>query len=205
MNANDLKRLAPATSASARARQAAVSIGDLAADRGLLDVAVGTLGSPIGDLLIAVTPRGLARVAFDIEPRDEVLGDLADKVSPRILESPSGTQAWRRELDEYFDRARTRFDLRIDRRLLSPFAREVLAGAVRVPFGHTTTYGELAEHIGHPRAARAVGTALGSNPIPIVLPCHRVLRAGGQLGGYAGGLNRKTILLALEGASSLGS
>ncbi len=202
VNPLDLKRLAPAAGATARSRGAVVSVGDLAASRGLLDVAVGIVGSPIGDLLIAVTPKGLARVAFDIEPRDEVLEEIAARVSPRILESSVATQAWRRELDEYFERGRTRFDLRVDRRLLGPFAREVLAGAARVPFGRTTTYGELAQRIGHPRAARAVGTALGSNPIPVVLPCHRVLRAGGRLGGYGGGLERKTILLTLEGATS---
>jgi methylated-DNA-[protein]-cysteine S-methyltransferase len=200
MNANDLKRLAPPADAATRSRRAAGELGDLAAEHGLLDVAVATMDSPVGDLLIAVTPRGLARVAFDIEPRDEVLEEIADRVSPRILESGAATDAWRRELEEYFAHERTRFDLAIDRRLLSAFAREVMAGAARVPFGRTTTYGELAERIGHPRAARAVGTALGSNPIPVVLPCHRVLRAGGKLGGYAGGLDRKTTLLELEGA-----
>lgn len=200
MNANDLKRLVPAAEAAARARDASAGLDRRAATDGLLDVAVATVGSPVGDLLIAVTPRGLARVAFDLEPRDEVLEEIADRVSPRILESAAGTEAWRRELDEYFDRERTRFDLPVDRRLLSAFTKEVMAGAARVPFGSTTTYGQLADRIGHPRAARAVGTALGSNPIPVVLPCHRVLRAGGNLGGYAGGLDRKTTLLALEGS-----
>lgn len=200
MNANDLKRLAPAADAAAKSRRAAGELGSAAANRGLLDVAVATMDSPVGDLLIAVTPWGLARVAFDIEPRDEVLEEIAERVSPRILASASGTDAWRHELEEYFAHERTRFDLPIDRRLLSAFAWEVMSGAARVPFGETTTYGELADRIGHPRAARAVGTALGSNPIPVVLPCHRVLRAGGKLGGYAGGLDRKTTLLEIEGA-----
>jgi methylated-DNA-[protein]-cysteine S-methyltransferase len=200
MNGNDLKRLAPARRAAASSKLAAAGLGDAAARGRLLDVAVATVGSPIGDLLIAVTPRGLARVAFDIEPRDEVLDELAERLSPRILESAAATEDWRRELDEYFDRERTRFNLRVDRRLLSPFAREVMDETARVPFGRTTTYGTVADRIGHPRAARAVGTALGSNPIPVVLPCHRVLRAGGNLGGYAGGLDRKTILLSIEGA-----
>jgi methylated-DNA-[protein]-cysteine S-methyltransferase len=200
MNANDLKRLAPTADAAARSRRAADELGSAAADRGLLDVAVATMDSPVGDLMIAVTSRGLARVAFDIEPRDEVLEEIAERVSPRILGSASATDAWRRELQEYFAHERTRFDLPIDRRLLSAFAWKVMSGAARVPFGQTTTYGELADRIGHPRAARAVGTALGSNPIPVVLPCHRVLRAGGKLGGYAGGLDRKTTLLEIEGA-----
>ena len=115
------------------------------------------------------------------------------------MESARGTDGVRRELQEYFERERTRFDLRIDRRLMGTFAKQVLAATSRVPFGRTTTYGELAERIGHPRAARAVGTALGSNPVPVVVPCHRVLRAGGALGGYGGGLPRKELLLELEG------
>jgi methylated-DNA-[protein]-cysteine S-methyltransferase len=200
MNPNALKRLAPETEARNRSRRAAIELPDRAADAGLLDVALGTLGTPIGELLIAVTPRGLARVAFDTEPRDEVLEELAARISPRMLESAAATQDWRRELEQYFARERRRFDLRVDRRLLGDFARQVLAATAQVPFGRTTTYGRVAERIGHPRAARAVGNALGSNPIPVVLPCHRVLRAGGSLGGYAGGLDRKTVLLVLEGA-----
>ena len=203
MNPNELKRLAPAPRAAASSKLAAAGLSDAAARGGLLDVALATVGSPLGDLLIAVTPRGLARVAFDLESRDDVLGELADRLSPRILESAAVTADWRRELEEYFDGQRIRFGLRVDRRLLSPFVRRVMDETARVPFGRTTTYGAVAGRIGHPRAARAVGTALGSNPIPVVLPCHRVLRAGGSLGGYAGGLDRKTILLSLEGALTL--
>src|SRR4029077_2224523 len=113
MNATDLKRLAPAADAAFRSRRAAGGLGAAAADRGLLDVAVTTMGSPVGDLLIAVTPRGLARVAFDIEPRDDVLEEIAERVSPRILGSASATDAWRRELEEYFAPERIRFDLPI--------------------------------------------------------------------------------------------
>lgn len=200
MNPRDLKKLAPVARARTASRRAAGGLGDRAAQAGLLDVAIATVDSPVGPLLIAVTPRGLVRVAFDIERREEVLEELARRISARILESARSTEAWRRQLDEYFEHGRTRFDLRIDRRLLGSFAKEVMAGAARVPFGRTTTYGELAGRIGHPRAAQAVGTALGSNPIPVVLPCHRVLRAGGNLGGYAGGLDRKTTLLAIEGS-----
>ena len=197
-----LRALAPAYASSARASAAAVAgLGAAAAAAGLLDIAVGTVSSPIGDLLVAVTPKGLLRVGFADEPREQVLAELARKVSPRILESAAATDEIRRELDEYFAGRRIRFDVRVDRRLIHGIARDVLAATRRVPFGGTTTYGELAASIGEPKAARAVGNALGSNPIPIVIPCHRVLRAGGALGGYAGGLARKERLLELEGVA----
>ena len=157
------------------------------------------LDSPIGELFVAVTPRGLACVAFEDEDRDEVMARLARELSPRILEHAAATDTVRRELDEYFAGERRRFDVRLDRRLIHGIARDVLAATARVPFGRTTTYGELAGKIGNPKAARAVGNALGSNPIPIVVPCHRVLRSGGALGGYAGGPDRKERLLRLEG------
>ncbi len=198
MSGPELKSLA--AGAQERADRAAAAIADLARDTGLLDVAVGTVGSPIGDLTIAVTSRGLARVAFDDEDRESVLHELASKLSPRVLESRLATQDWRRELEEYFLSRRTRFDLPIDRRLIHGIARGVLSATARIPFGLTTTYGELARRIGNPRAARAVGNALGSNPIPVVIPCHRVLRAGGELGGYGGGVDRKEWLLRLEAA-----
>jgi methylated-DNA-[protein]-cysteine S-methyltransferase len=200
MNTNDLKRLAPRADAERRSREAAHALADVAAAERLLDVAVAVVGSPIGDLLIAVTPKGLARVAFPEEDRDEVLGDIAAVLSPRILESVGATDRWRRELDEYFEGVRRTFDLGIDRRMIRGIARDVLAATARVPFGRTTTYREIAERIGHPRAARAVGNALGGNPIPVVIPCHRVVRAGGAVGGYGGGPERKRALLTLEGA-----
>ncbi len=125
---------------------------------------------------------------------------LSRQLSPRILEHPAATDEVRRQLDEYFAGDRTRFELKLDRRLMRGIARDVLAATARVPFGRTTTYGALAERIGRPRASRAVGNALGSNPIPIVVPCHRVLRAGGDVGGYAGGPSRKRRLLTLEGS-----
>jgi methylated-DNA-[protein]-cysteine S-methyltransferase len=195
---NELKHLAPPAEMAARAREASHSLAEAAARDGLLDVAFTTVGSPLGDLLVAVTPRGLVRVAFEDEGRDEVLEDLARTLSPRILEASGATDEVRRELAEYFAGARTSFALRLDRRLMHGIARDVLAATARVPFGQTTTYGRIAERIGKPRAARAVGNALGSNPIPIVVPCHRVLRAGGALGGYGGGVERKEILLELE-------
>jgi methylated-DNA-[protein]-cysteine S-methyltransferase len=200
MNTNDLKRLAPMRDAELRSRRAASALADAAAGAHLLDVAVGVVGSPIGDLLIAVTSRGLARVAFPEEERDEVIEALAVTLSPRILDSARATDAWRRELDEYFAGGRRRFDLRVDRRLIRGIARDVLTATARVPFGRTATYGEIARRIGNPHAARAVGNALGSNPIPVVIPCHRVVRAGGSMGGYGGGPDRKRALLTLEGA-----
>lgn len=196
----ELERLGDRGEVARRSRAAADRLGDLAAAAGLLDVAIADVGSPIGELLIAVTPRGLVRVGFASEDREEILAQLAARVSPRILTSAGATDQVRRELDEYFDRRRDRFDLPLDRRLIHGIARDVLAATARIPFGRTSTYGEIARRIGHPRAARAVGNALGSNPIPIVIPCHRVLRAGGQLGGYGGGIDRKELLLELEGA-----
>jgi len=200
MKTNDMKRLAPASDAASRSRQAAARLRELAVDRHLLDVAIATVDSPIGDLLIAVTERGLVRVAFQGEDRDNVLEELSRRLSPRILESARASDEVRRELDQYFAGERTRFDVAVDRRLIGDFARKVLGATARVPFGRTTTYGEVATKIGSPRAARAVGNALGSNPIPIVIPCHRVLRSGGALGGYGGGVDRKQRLLRLEGA-----
>ena len=202
MNARDLKRLAGGRQSDRRAEAAAAAIAAAAADRGLLDVALGVADSPVGALLLAVTPRGLASVAFDDEERDELLSRFASQLSPRILEHPVATDEVRRQLDEYFRGERAHFDLRLDRRLMRGIAREVLAATARVPFGRTTTYGAIAERIGRPRASRAVGNALGSNPIPIVVPCHRVLRSGGDVGGYAGGPDRKRRLLRLEGSLS---
>ncbi|HTG47659.1 MAG TPA: methylated-DNA--[protein]-cysteine S-methyltransferase [Actinomycetota bacterium] len=173
----------------------------LAADEdGLVDVAIATMPSPVGELLVAVTRRGLAAIAFDDDSRDELVERLADELSPRVVEAARPTDETRRELEEYFAGSRERFELRLDRRLMHPFAKQVLAATARVPFGEVTTYGTIATRIGHPSAARAVGAALGSNPIPIVVPCHRVIGAGGKLTGYAGGLHRKEYLLELEGA-----
>ena len=198
MKTSDLKHLA--VGADRRAADAAARLPDLAAANDLLDVAIGRVASPIGELLVAVTPRGLARVAFDDEDADQVMRALSSSISPRVLRSTRATDEVRRELAEYFDERRTRFDVHVDRRLIHGIARDVLAQTSRIPYGRTSTYGEIAVRIGKPRAARAVGNALGSNPIPIVIPCHRVLRAGGALGGYGGGVDRKETLLALEGA-----
>jgi methylated-DNA-[protein]-cysteine S-methyltransferase len=186
--------------ADRHSRQAAGRFRDAAPDSGLVDVAVGTIGSPVGELLVAVTPRGLAAIAFEGDDRDRVLDRLARELSPRVLMATRATDDVRRELDEYFRGARRHFDLRLDRRLMSPFAKDVLGATARVPFGGLATYGEIAGSIGRPKAARAVGAALGANPIPIVVPCHRVIGAGGNLTGYGGGLPRKELLLRLEGS-----
>jgi methylated-DNA-[protein]-cysteine S-methyltransferase len=200
MNPNELKRLADRAGVASRSRDAAANFPDAAASAGLLDVAVGTLGSPIGDLFVAVTDRGLAAIAFEgDEYREELLARIARQISPRILPSARGTDAWRTELDEYFAARRTRFDLDVDRRLIHGIARDVLRQTAKIPYGELSTYGTIAKRIGHPTAARAVGRALGSNPIPIVIPCHRVIGASGALTGYAGGIDRKVILLELEG------
>ena len=166
----------------------------------LLDVAYAELDSPIGELIVFVTPRGLLRVKYADEPIESVLADVAARVSPRILRAPSRTDAVRRELDGYFSLRRRSFDLPIDWSLVHGFAGGVLRQTARIPFGDVRSYGQVAAEAGSPRAARAAGNALGSNPIPIVVPCHRVLHANGSLGGYSGGLDRKRYLLALEGS-----
>jgi len=200
MNANELKRLATRADGARGAAEARTRFVDAALAAGALDVAVGAVESPVGELYLAVTPKGLARVSFASEDREEVLADLADRLSPRILESRRAIDEARRELEEYFGGSRARFEIPVDRRLIRGIAKDVLRATSRIPFGRTSTYTEIADRIGRPRAARAVGNALGSNPIPIVIPCHRVLRSGGALGGYGGGVERKQLLLELEAA-----
>ena len=170
-----------------------------AADDGLLDVAYGFADSPLGSLTVIVTNRGLVRLSYAHEAVDEQLDDIASRVSPRVMASPERTDAVRRQLDEYFSGTRDTFDVPIDWRLVRGFAGEVLRATARIPFGSVSSYREVAAEAGSPNAYRAAGNALGSNPIPIVVPCHRVLHAGGGLGGYTGGLERKRFLLRLEG------
>jgi methylated-DNA-[protein]-cysteine S-methyltransferase len=171
-----------------------------AAEAGLLDVAYGILDSPLGPLTVMVTPRGLVRLSYGDEAIETQLEELAERVSPRILEAPERTDAVRRQLDEYFGGHRHRFEVPIDWSLVRGFAGEVLRATARIPFGRVSSYRDIATDAGSPNAYRAAGNALGSNPIPIVLPCHRVLHSGGGLGGYTGGLDRKRFLLDLEGA-----
>jgi methylated-DNA-[protein]-cysteine S-methyltransferase len=168
-----------------------------AAAAGLLDVAYATLDSPVGKLLLATTPRGLVRIAYiDAFDEDSVLESLASAISPRVIAAPLDEP--RRELDEYLAGARRRFDIALDWQLIRGFGRRVLEATARVPYGSVSTYKRVAAEAGNERASRAAGNALGSNPLPIVVPCHRILHSGGGLGGYTGGLERKQTLLALE-------
>jgi len=166
---------------------------------GLLDVAYTSVDSPFGPLLVALTQAGLVRLAYADERPDDVLDDLAARVSPRVLEAPARLAEVRRDLDEYFAGRRRRFRTRIDWSLTSGFGRRVLRATSEIPFGGVSTYREIAAAAGSPNGSRAAGNALGANPIPIVVPCHRVLRTGGGLGGYTGGVDRKELLLRIEG------
>jgi methylated-DNA-[protein]-cysteine S-methyltransferase len=167
----------------------------------LLDVAYAPLDTPLGVATVAATERGLLRVMLPNEDRDQGLERIASEVSPRILEAPGRVDRARRELDQYFAGRRRDFDLEVDLRLLhGEFYRRVLGALGGVGFGQTLTYGEIAALAGNPRAHRAAGTAVGSNPVPIVVPCHRVIRSGGELGNYGGGPEMKRFLLELEGA-----
>ncbi|HYH28445.1 MAG TPA: methylated-DNA--[protein]-cysteine S-methyltransferase [Actinomycetota bacterium] len=164
---------------------------------GLLDVAYTITDSPFGPILLAATDKGLVRLAYPNE-RDP-LDEVAANVSPRILEDARRLDDARRQLDDYFEGRRPGFDLPVDWAMTKGFQRRVLRATHRIPFGAVSTYREVAKRAGNDRAARAAGNALGSNPIPIVVPCHRVLHSGGGLGGYTGGLDRKRFLLRLEG------
>jgi methylated-DNA-[protein]-cysteine S-methyltransferase len=172
-----------------------------AAAAGLLDVAYATFDSPLGTLLLAATPRGLVRLAYlkDGAEEPEVLEQLAAGVSPRLLAAPRRLDEPRRELDQYFAGRRRRFEVPLDWRLTGGFGRRVLEATARIPYGATATYKQVATEAGNARASRAAGNALGSNPIPIIVPCHRILHSGGGLGGYTGGLDKKRLLLAVEG------
>ncbi len=180
----------------------APAVLDRAESEGLVDVAYTTADSPLGPLVVAATAKGLVRVAYgEYRPEDEVLADLAERISPRVLEAPARLDPVRRELDEYFAGDRQGFDLPIDWSHLGGFTRAVLRETARIGFGETSTYAAVADGAGSPRAVRAAGNALGANPMPVVVPCHRVLRTGGALGGYTGGVERKEFLLRLEGAT----
>lgn len=164
----------------------------------LVDVAYAELDAPVGRLLLAATVRGLVRLAYTDTGIDPLLEELAARVSPRVLRAPARLDQARRQLEEYFEGRRNSFELPLDLALTRGFSRRVLEVAAEIPFGAVSTYAEVARQAGSPRGARAAGNALGRNPIPIVVPCHRVLHSGGGLGGYTGGLHRKQLLLALE-------
>jgi methylated-DNA-[protein]-cysteine S-methyltransferase len=193
-----LRRAAPRRADSAAA---AARFTERAGAEGLVDVAYARVDSPLGPLLAASTERGIVTLSYlGFREEDDVLARLARDLSPRVLEAPARLDRVRRELDEYFEGERRSFDLDVDWSLVDGFQRRVLAATAAIPFGGHASYGEVAERAGNPRAYRAAGTALGRNPIPIVIPCHRVWAAGGKLGGYTGGLDRKRALLELEGS-----
>ncbi|HEX2089714.1 MAG TPA: methylated-DNA--[protein]-cysteine S-methyltransferase [Actinomycetota bacterium] len=179
--------------------RAVASLTNAAWDNDLLDVAYGFVDSPFGRLLVATTRRGLVRVEYPNGGIDEQIEGLAVEVSPRVLESSRHTQAVRRELDEYFEGKRQSFNVPVDLSFLRGFGRRVLEQTAGIPFGMLATYRDVATRAGSPRASRAAGNALAANPVPIVVPCHRVVHSGGGLGGYTGGLDRKITLLRLEG------
>lgn len=193
--------LAPADVAATVDRLGA-GLADRAAARGLLDVAVRDLDSPVGPLLVAVTERGVVRVAFASQDRDAVVADLAERVSPRILATTTRTDEVARELDEYFTGRRRHFDVPVDLALAHGFRRRVVDALTTIPYGQTRSYGAVAGLVDNPRAVRAVGSACGHNPVPVLVPCHRVVRADGSPGGYVGGAWAKQVLLDLEAAVS---
>jgi methylated-DNA-[protein]-cysteine S-methyltransferase len=177
------------------------TLADRAERVGLLDVAYRVVGSPVGDLLLAATPAGLVRVAYEREDHQRVLERIAAVVSPRVLHAPARLDAVARELDQYFAGRRTSFDLPLDHSLAtSPFRRSVLAHLPEIGYGHTVSYAGIAARAGNPRAVRAAATACATNPLPVVVPCHRVVRSDGNPGDYVGGQEAKQTLLALERA-----
>jgi methylated-DNA-[protein]-cysteine S-methyltransferase len=188
---------APTDQTIARLR---VALAERAASEGLLDVAYATMDSPVGTLTVARTPQGLVRIAFDSETG--VLNELAARISPRVLRAPGQLDDARRELDEYFAGRRTAFGLPLDWVLSSGFRKKVLTETAAIPYARTSTYAAMAALAGSPKAFRAAGTALATNPIPIVVPCHRVLPSSGTLGKYRGGPDRKRLLLDLERAAA---
>ena len=171
-----------------------------AARAGLLDVGYTTIDTPVGPLLLAATGNGLVRVAYDREGHDRVLDELAHRLGPRVLRAPGRLATAAREIDEYFAGRRHSFDLPLDLSLSSGFRQLVQRHLPGIAYGHTRSYKQVAELVGNPRAVRAVGTACATNPLPVVVPCHRVLRTDGTLGGYIGGLDAKAALLSLEKA-----
>ena len=188
---------APQSPSSAGAAEAAARFAATAP----ADIRYAVLDGPAGQLVAARTERGLVRLAYEDDNggTDAILDSLAARLSPRIVEAPAQLEDLRRELDEYFERRRQAFDIAIDWALVGPFGRKVLRATAAIPFGETRTYAQVAAAAGSPNGSRAAGNALGANPVPIVVPCHRVLRSGGGLGGYTGGLQRKQLLLRTEG------
>jgi methylated-DNA-[protein]-cysteine S-methyltransferase len=203
-----LRRPRGKDAAGAESAAAARRLTRRIADEGLADVTYASVDSPWGPLLAARTKRGLVKLGYPEDDVDTALERLARRVSPRIVEAGAGADdgldAVQRELAEYFEGRRRSFELPLDWALIGPFGRRVLRVTSEIPYGGVLSYAEVAAEAGSPRGSRAAGNALGANPIPIVIPCHRVLRSGGALGGYGGGLDRKRFLLELEGALPAG-
>ncbi|MEP6816068.1 MAG: methylated-DNA--[protein]-cysteine S-methyltransferase [Marmoricola sp.] len=169
---------------------------------GILDVAYCTLDTPVGSMLLAATEQGLVRVAFDCEDHDSVLQGLAERISPRVLRARARLDLVAHQIDEYFVGTRRTFEIPLDLRLATRFRLEVLRHLTDIGYGHTESYTQVATSAGSPRAVRAVGSACANNPLPVVVPCHRVVRADASIGGYIGGLDAKHTLLSLEGAAA---
>ena len=185
------------------ARFDAERFAERAQDEGLVDVAYAHADSPLGPLLVASTPRGLVCVSYlSFREEDQTLSRIAARISPRVVEAPARVDGIRRELDDYFEGRLKSFSTPIDWALVGDFGKRVLGQTAAIPYGEVATYGDIARGIGSPRAARATGNALGANPMPIVVPCHRVVASGGKLGGYTGGIERKELLLTLERGDS---
>jgi methylated-DNA-[protein]-cysteine S-methyltransferase len=174
------------------------ALAERALRNGLVDVAYASTDSPVGPLLLAATPAGVVRVSWAEEHTDEVLAELAQRISPRVLEAPARLDDARRQLDEYFAGQRTTFELPLDHQLSRGFRARAQAAIAAIPFGRTGTYASIAAAAGSPRAVRAAGTACATNPIPVIVPCHRVVRSDGSMGLYGGGVERKRRLLELE-------
>ncbi|OBF37667.1 cysteine methyltransferase [Mycobacterium sp. ACS1612] len=197
MTANLFDDLAADDGALARLHQRLERDADAAH---LLDVAYRTLDTPVGTLLLAATTAGLVRVAYDVEGHDAVLHALAERISPRVLRAPARLDTVARQIDEYFAKQRTAFDVPVDLRLADGFRRNVIEHLREIGYGHRESYATVAAAIGNPKAVRAVGTACAHNPLPVVIPCHRVVRSDGSTGQYVGGPVAKSTLLDLEAA-----
>jgi methylated-DNA-[protein]-cysteine S-methyltransferase len=180
-------------------RRVSVDLAQRAEAEGLVDVAYERHDSPLGSIVLAATHDGLVRIGLPIEGEDAVIDELARRISGRVLRAPrtAVTQA-RHQLEEYFERRRTGFEITLDWQLTGGFRRQVLAATAQIPYGQTASYTDIATRAGSPRAVRAAGTALATNPLPIIIPCHRVLKSSGQLGAYRGGPEAKAQLIALE-------
>jgi methylated-DNA-[protein]-cysteine S-methyltransferase len=193
---NALTAALPAVDDELRARLAAEAEGE-----GLLDLSYRTLDSPFGSLLLVASPQGLVRLAFELEDHDAVLGGLAGTISPRILRAPRRTDTAARQLDEYFAGRRRHFDVAVDLQLVRGFRRAVISHLPEIPYGRTESYAAVARAAGNPNAVRAVGSACSHNPVPVIVPCHRVVRSDGTIGQYLGGTDMKVALLAMEAAA----